>query len=168
MEIRELSQRYLVRKVTEEDVPEIYELCRQNPQYYRHCPPFVTEQSIRKDMLALPPRKTLADKYYLGYFDRDSLIAVMDLILGYPGEDTAFVGFFMMKRSVQGQGAGSRIVGELCDYLPRIGCFAVRLGWVAGNAQAEHFWHKNGFAETGVILDTQEYRIVVAQRELPR
>lgn len=166
MDYSNFSGRYLVRRLTEEDVSGIYELCRQNPQYYRHCPPFVTEQSIRKDMQALPPRKTPEDKYYLGYFERDRLIAVMDLIDRCPGEDMVFIGFFMMDCSLQGQGIGSGIIGELCGYLSRAGRSAVRLGWVEGNLQAERFWHKNGFEETGLVTETEEYRIVIAQREL--
>lgn len=166
MDFRKFSGQYLVRRLTEEDVPAICGLCRGNPQYYRHCPPFVTEESIREDMRALPPKKTLEDKYYLGYFDQDRLIAVMDFIFRCPREDMSFLGFFMLESSVQGKGTGSGIIGELCDYLPRVGCTAIRLGWVAGNKQAEHFWKKNGFQETGVITDTERYRIVMGERKL--
>ena len=35
-------------------------------------------------MKALPPNKEAFDKYYLGYYDGEKLIAVMDFILGYP------------------------------------------------------------------------------------
>ena len=31
----------------------------------------------------------------MGYYDGEKLIAVMDLILTYPDEQTAFIGFFM-------------------------------------------------------------------------
>lgn len=147
-------------------MPAIYRLCRGNPQYYRYCPPFVTEESIREDMRALPPRKTLEDKYYLGYFEQDRLIAVIDFIFRCPKENMSFLGFFMLESSLQGQGIGSGIIGELCDYLPRVGCSALRLGWVQGNRQAENFWHKNGFRETGRITDAGEYRIILGQREL--
>jgi GNAT superfamily N-acetyltransferase len=56
--------------------------------------------SIRADMAALPPRKAVEDKYYLGFYEEDRLIAVMDLILGFPKEETAFVGFFMMNKDL--------------------------------------------------------------------
>ena len=49
----------------EEDIPEILALCEKNTLYYRYCPPFVSEQSIRDDMNALPPGKTVSDKYYV-------------------------------------------------------------------------------------------------------
>ena len=83
------------RKLTEEDIPSIYNLCCNNELYYQFCPPFVTEESIKADMEGLPPGKTFDDKYYVGYFENNKLITVMDLIYGYPDEDIAYIGFFM-------------------------------------------------------------------------
>ncbi|MCM1557955.1 MAG: GNAT family N-acetyltransferase [Butyrivibrio sp.] len=130
----------------------------------RKCPPFVTEDSIRKDMTALPPGKTAEDKYYVGYFNRHGLAAVMDLIMGFPNNDTAFIGFFMTDVSIQNKGTGSKIISELCTCLSESGISSIRLGWVKGNPQAEHFWHKNGFAETGATYETDGYTVIVAQR----
>ena len=134
--------------------------------FYQYCPPFVSEDLIRKDMRALPPKKTYADKFYLGYFDGDRLIAVMDYIRAFPNEQTTFLGFFMVERSVQGQGIGSGIISDLCDYLMKSGVSYIRLGWVKDNPQAEHFWHKNQFKETGVSYETDGYTVIVAQRDL--
>lgn len=166
MDIAAFSARYQVRRLDRRDVPAVLALCRQNSLYYRHCPPPVTEERILHDMEALPPRKMPADKYYLGYFDGDRLIAVMDFIASFPDEKTAFIGFFMTDVSVQNAGVGSGIIGELCACLPRAGFTAVRLGWVRGNQQSEHFWHKNGFTETGVTYDTDGYTVIVARRNL--
>ncbi len=166
MEVSSLSERYGVRELGPYDVPEILELCRGNETFYRHCPPPVSEKRIAEDMNALPPGKEKKDKHYLGYFDSRRLIAVMDLILGYPDGETAFIGFFMTRASVQHAGVGSGIVGELCAALAAEGFSRVRLGWVRGNPQAEGFWRRNGFGETGVTYDTGGYTVVVAQREL--
>ncbi len=161
-----VSRRFNVRGLTEQDVPVIYDLCRQNPLYYHHCPPFVTEESIRQDLQALPPNKTMEDKFYLGWFDGEKLIAVMDLIRAYPDPQTYFIGFFMVDASAQGQEIGSGIIEECCEALAAEGARAVRLGWVEGNPQAAHFWHKNHFTETGVVSRTEEYTIILAEREL--
>lgn len=63
------SKSYHVRMLTERDIPLILALCEKNTQFYEHCPPFVTEGSIRDDMCALPQRKMdeSQDKYYLGF-----------------------------------------------------------------------------------------------------
>ncbi len=166
LDITKLSGVYHVRRLGEEDLPAILSLCSGNGLYYQYCPPFVTEQGIINDMKALPPKKSLCDKYYLGYFDGEKLIAVIDLITAFPDERTADIGFFMTDASVQNAGIGSRIIGELCSFLPTAGYTGVRLGWVKGNPQAEHFWHKNRFAETGAAYDTDRYAVVAAKRDL--
>lgn len=160
------SDCYNVRLMDESDIADIFSLCSKNSLYYQYCPPFVTERSIADDMKALPPNKEAFDKYYLGYYNEEILIAVMDFIMAYPDEKTAFIGFFMTEVSVQNAGIGSRIIDDLCTYLSGIGLSSVRLGWVKGNPQAEHFWRKNSFTETGDICDTDNYTVVVAQRVL--
>lgn len=166
MDISLFSNDYYVRRMDKSDIKNIYLLCSKNSLFYRYCPPFVTEQSILDDMKALPPNKEVSDKYYVGYYKGEELIAVMDLIMAYPDEKTAFIGFFMTAVSIQNTGIGSRIIDNLCGYLTEIGLSSVRLGWVKGNPQAEHFWHKNNFTETGITYDTDNYTVVVAQRIL--
>ncbi len=165
-DLQSLSQSYRVRLLTEQDVPSVLALCQGNPLFYRHCPPFATAQSILEDMENLPPRTLPEDKTYLGFFDGDMLIAVMDLIRNYPEQDAAFIGFFMTLASQQGNGLGSRIITELCSALSAHGCPFIRLGWIEGNPQSQHFWHKNGFTETGVKSQQEEYTIICAQRNL--
>lgn len=166
MNISRLSGQYRVRRLTEQDVSEVYLLCSRNELYYRYCPPFVSEESVRGDMKALPPKVAPENKYYIGFYDKDALIGVMDLIIGYPDEDTAFIGFFMMDVLVQGKGKGSGIIDEVCTYLKESRIAKVRLGWVDGNPQSAHFWHKNGFSETGETGRTQDYTVVLAERAL--
>ena len=166
IDVSGFSERYSVRCLHHSDIPAVLALCRGNPQFYRYCPPFVTERSILHDMKALPPRKDYSDKYYVGYSDGDKLIAVMDFIMAYPDEKTAFIGFFMTDASVQNAGVGSGIIDELCRYLKGVGLSAVRLGWVSDNPQAAGFWHKNGFLETGMTYDAGLYTVTVAERPL--
>ena len=110
MIIESLSKKYNVRKLNEEDIPEIYKLCSKNELYYIYCPPFVTEDSISEDMKALPPGKSNEHKFYLGFYDDRKLIAILDLISGFPDEDTAYIGFFMMDTDKQKQGIGTNII----------------------------------------------------------
>lgn len=63
------------------DIEKIYAMASQNTLYYQYHPPFVTWQSILNDMSALPPGKTMADKFYIGFFDGAVLAAVVDMIL---------------------------------------------------------------------------------------
>ena len=166
MDVSLFSSRFFVRYLDQKDIPDILALCRENTFFYQYCPPFVTAQKIMNDMKALPRKKEMRDKHYFGYYDADKLIAVMDLIMAYPDEHTAFIGFFMTDVSIQNAGVGSGIISEFCDYMPHIGISRVCLGWVRGNPQSEHFWHKNGFTEKGITYHTGAYTVVVAQKIL--
>ena len=83
----------------------------------------------------------------------------MDLIDGYPDSDTAFIGFFMMNRQLQGRRIGTHIIQELCLYLKETGLRRVLLAIDKDNPQSNAFWAKNGFSvireikqEAGAIL----------------
>ncbi len=166
MNIELFSKKYKVQKLSESDTADILDLCAGNPLYYKYCPPFVTKETIANDLKALPPQKTLNDKYYIGYYDNNRLIAIMDLINHFPDDETALIGLFMMHNSEQGKGIGSSIITELTDYLPNEGIKRLRLGWSKENKQSKYFWRKNHFEETGTIADLGEYLVVIAQREL--
>ncbi len=166
MDYDKFSTHYSVKRILQSDVDQVLSLCKSNPMFYEFCPPEATRESILADMRALPDRKTMQDKYYLGYWKNESLIAVMDFIDGFPNKSTAFIGFFMVDSGTQHQGVGSEIIKELCQYLKGQEYEYIRLGWVQGNYQSESFWHKNGFRETGVTYETGGYRVIVAQRDL--
>jgi RimJ/RimL family protein N-acetyltransferase len=145
MDIDLLSNTFDVRRLGEEDIDLIYDLSCRNEIFYQYHPPFVTRESIREDMSALPPDKEYKDKYYVGYFENKTLISVMDLILDYPEKKIAFVGLFMMNLEYQGKGIGSKIIAECCKYLKTLGFEKIRLGVDKGNPQSNAFWKKNGF-----------------------
>lgn len=128
MNIELFSKRYKVWKLNESDIPDIYELCIDNPLYYKYCPLPVTKESIAGDLKALPPGKTSEDKYYIGFYDNNVLIAVMDLIKSFPDDETVLIGLFMMNKSVQRRGIGSRIINDLSEYLAETGVKYIRLG----------------------------------------
>ena len=144
-DISSLSTTFSVRRLDETDIPWIYELCQGNPLFYRYHPPFVTEEDLKKDQQVLPPGKTKDDKYYIGFFSGEPPVAVMDLVLGYPQPDTAFIGFFMMEATYQGKGTGSMIIEEVCAGLAQWGYCRVRLATDRENPQSNAFWQKNGF-----------------------
>ncbi|MCH5323656.1 MAG: GNAT family N-acetyltransferase [Eubacterium sp.] len=160
-----LSKRYDVTVLQKSDIPDVMSLCLGNPQYYRYCPPFVTEESIASDMKALPDGKTAEDKFYLGFWDGKTLVAVLDLIIKYPNTKTAFIGFFMVNAQVQGKGIGSALVDDIEEYLKEAFSY-IRLGYVKGNKQSESFWVKNGFKPTGVTVKGEEYEMVVMEKEI--
>ena len=160
LDVTRLSASLAVRRLEETDVPQILALCGGNPQYYRYHPPMPSADGIREDMRALPPGKAPEDKYYVGYFAGGALAAVMDLILRYPREDTALIGFFMVDANRQGTGLGSRLVTEAMECLRAAGFSRLRLGVDKGNPQSLAFWTKNGFTRV------DEGRYIVMERDI--
>ena len=143
--ISELSKSYSVRILEESDVEMLVEICKQNTVFYEYTVARPTIENILDDMKATPPGIDMSDKYYFGFFDGQELVAIMDLVDGYPKVDIAYIGFFMMNLKFQGKQIGSAIISEVIDYLRSIGKTAVRLAIDKGNPQSTHFWKKNGF-----------------------
>ena len=161
------SEKYAVRELTPADVPAVLRLMQGNALYFQYCggDAAPSEAGIRRDMSIVPGEKTLEDKYYVGFYRGETLAAIMDLIDGYPEDDIAFVGFFMMDISLQGTGEGTKIISRLCAELKSIGFDRVRLGIDKGNPQSTHFWRKNGFQ---VIREVPQGNgiILLAERSL--
>lgn len=128
MDIRLLSKKYEVLTLDINDVDTIYDMSCKNEIFYKYHPPFITKESIVEDMKALPPNKSYGDKYYIGFFEGDLLVANMDFILGYPTDEIAFIGLFMTNIHYQNKGVGSNIIGDVCNYLKQLGYKKVRIG----------------------------------------
>ena len=117
-------------------------------------------------MRIAPPGIGPADKYFIGFFEGETLVAVMDLVDGYPAPETAFIGLFMLAKALQGRGEGSAIIRETAAYLQTAGKTAIRLAIDKENPQSTHFWKKNGFS---VIkeADRNGRPLLVAEKPLP-
>ena len=162
----DFSQKYAVRPLTAGDVDKILALCAENEQFYRYHPPMATRESILADMTALPPGTGAENKHYLGFFDGDALVAVLDLIEHYPQQNTAYIGFFMTKKERQGCGLGTSLIGKLFDELRKEKFCRVRLAIDRGNPQSKAFWEKNGFALMGEEFPHGDSAYLPMEREL--
>lgn len=165
-EVSLLSKKYSVRKLDLNDVDEVYDLCSKNTMYYEYCPPSITVEGVKEDMTALPPGKNYEDKFFMGYYEDKTLVAIMDLIVGYPNDSTIYIGLFMTNVLLQGRGIGSDIIQELCDYCKEQGYERIELAWVKGNPQAESFWKKNSFLPIGERSSNAAEHVIAAERKL--
>lgn len=164
--VADLSGEFAVRELNPADVPEMLRLAQSNPLYYQYMRPDPTDENLAECLTALPPRRTMAEKHFFGWFDGECLVAMMDLILHHPREDSAFIGWFMVDGARQGRGLGRRLVADVLDMLRAHGVTEVRLGRIEGNPQSERFWQVCGFAETGISYDMDGYRVLVMQRKI--
>ena len=165
IDISKISKSYSVRILEEADVEMILYVCRQNTVFYEYTEARPTRENILDDMNATPPGITMDKKYYFGFFDDRELVAIMDLIDGYPRQEIAYIGFFMMNTQYQGKQIGTAIIDDVVEYLQGIGKTSVRLAIDKGNPQSSHFWKKNGF-EVISEADVNGWTKLVAERKL--
>lgn len=168
IDIKKLSNKYDVRILNEKDVLIIEKLQSGYPLYYEFCPPYPSVQSILNDMKALPPAKESDDKYYLGFFKNDRLVAVIDLIAEYPNKETMFIGFFMVDKEYCNQGIGRNIIDNCLQEFKRQGFTFVRLCYMKENMQSKAFWGKCQFTNTGIETDNGQGTVVVLEKNYNR
>lgn len=145
LNIKNMSKTYKVEKLKENDIESIYRLCQGNTLYYHYCQAEISREQILSDLCLRPEGVNEYNKYYLGFFEDELLVAVLDILDGYPDEETCFIGFFMVNILYQGQGIGSEIIGSVLAYVKKIGKAKVRLGIDKENPQSKAFWKKNDF-----------------------
>ncbi len=165
IELRKLSEKYDVRKLNFDDVKMIYTFCKSNTQYYEYCGKELSIELIERDLRITPPGIPLEQKYYVGFFEKGKLVAVLDLEDGYPDEDYAYIGFFMINHEMQGNGIGTHIITEVFKHLKELGFQKCMLGIDKDNPQSNHFWRKNGFEVIREVIQ-EEGTILVAERQL--
>ena len=163
-DLSKLSTQFHVRPMHDADADAILAFCLQNDQYYRYCGKQPSRELILHDLHITPPNTSADAKYYVGLYDGESLVAILDLIDGYPDSDTAFIGFFMMNRQLQGRQIGTRIIQELCLYLKETGLKRVLLGIDKENPQSNAFWAKNGFSVIREVEQEEEGTILLAEK----
>ena len=165
MDIAKLSRRFAVRALREQDAEIVLRFCERNTLYYQYCGMEPTLEQVQRDMTLLPEGVEPARKHYVGFFEEERLIAVMDFIEAYPDPQSAYIGFFMMNANLQGRGTGSAIISEAVDCFSSIGVKQLRLAIARDNPQATRFWFRNGF-EVVREVDMGGWTALVADRWL--
>ena len=136
IELSKISRIYDIRRLDDSDVDSILKFCQKNTQFYECCEAEPTREQVLNDLHIAPPGVGMADKYYIGFYKDETLIAIMDLIDGYPEPAIAFIGFFMMNKDLQGQGTGTEIIQETAAYLKTAGKTLIRLAIDKANPQS--------------------------------
>ena len=164
VEMKKMNLPFDIKYLEEKDTDIILALYKGNTTYFHYCQPQPSEETVKEDMIVCPGGVPASAKHYVGIFDADELVAVLDLIEGYPDIKTAWIGLFMLDRKWHGRGMGTRIFTALYDCLKQNGFKSIQLGYIKGNPQAEAFWRKNGFSPTGRETVREEYTIIVSEK----
>ncbi len=166
-DIAALSSEYEVRDITESDITAVYRLFRENRKYYRyiHRAPSLRDLT---DVISNVPQDTPPEKKrFVGFYDKSGkLIAILDIIMGYPDGESAFIGWFMVDAQMQGRGIGSQIFADIRAAMHAEGYGSISVGCVKNNTDALGFWQSQGFRPTGSEIEQPDYTTVILERSI--
>ena len=165
-DIQMLSTEYDVRRIEEKDIGDVYKLCKSNEKFYEYLGAVPSSESLTEVISSLPESATAENKYFVGFYDKDKLIAVLDLIAGYPESDDAFIGWFMVDGAVQRQGIGSRIFADVRAAMKGQGYDYISLDCPEAHEESLAFWKTQGFKPTGEKKENGSYNSVTLARAI--
>ena len=145
LDIDALSTSHQVRRITEADISDVYALCKSNQKYYAHLHSAPTVESLTEIITRLPEGAGTEDKHFVGFYQNNHLVSVLDLITGYPEKDDAFIGWFMVDGHLQRQGIGSQIFADVRAAMTGQGYDFLSLSCEKENTEAIAFWQAQGF-----------------------
>ena len=143
----------VLRPIAPDDVDALQELIESDPGYTERITGYPPGSSDAQSLLMMRPEHLPEDaKLVLGAFQDDRLVAVADLLRGYPNDHTAFIGLLEVHWNHQGLGLGKATYDEVQRYVETTWTEVrtLRLAVVDTNAHiATGFWRRQGFEPTG-------------------
>ena len=167
LNIETLSTQYRVRNITASDISPVYRLAKSNAKYYEYLGTVPTRESLTEVISELPEGAARNCKHFVGFYNTDDvLVAIMDLITGYPESDDAFIGWFMVDGEMQGRGIGSGIFADVRAAMKAAGYDYIALAVTEANEEAVKFWKSQGFKETGERTEQNGYTVLKLERSI--
>ena len=159
--IETLSTEYAVRRITEADISDVYKLSRSNSRYYRSIGQRPSRQRLT-EVISEPGEDAGASKnIFTGFYSGNELIAVLDLITGYPEKDDAFIGWFMVSAAHHRKGIGSQLFADIRAAMKAQGYDHLTLSCPAAAEDAVAFWENQGFK--GKVSPEDEKTVVMSR-----
>lgn len=141
-----------LRPLLAEDGAALQALIEADPDYVLRVSGRPPGRDEAQDLLAdRPPHVSEDRKVVLGAFRDDALVAVIDVVRGWPDPETAYVGLLQVRAGSKGQGVGRHAHALLLDWLARWPeVTRLRAAIVETNAaEAEPFWAALGYTPSG-------------------
>jgi len=145
LNIEAFSTSHQVKRITEDDISDVYALCKSNQKYYQYMSTAPTVESLTEIISRVPEGAGKNDKYFVGFYEGEYLISVLELITGYPESNDAFIGWFMVDGHRQRQGIGSQIFADVRAAMAAQGYNYLSLSCEKENEDAIRFWKAQGF-----------------------
>ena len=170
-DLQELLPKYKIKKISEEDYDNYYNLLLSNNDFFIMTEgKTVTFEEAVEDTFDLPPNTTMDQKFYICFYDNEKLIAVMDYIEHYPSKGIVFIGFFMINNNEKRKKLGTKIINEFVRALKKNGISKMQLACLDINHIGLHFWKSFNMYEVRRAISKKENRpdwnIIVFEKEI--
>lgn len=114
------------------------------------------EAEVEDALSSTPPGCDPAQSHRLGLFLDGVLSGVAELSFGYPTAEDAFLGLMILAPGARGAGHGEAFHDLVLRLARQRGCRRIYLGVLQANPRGKAFWHRMGYAETGVTRVDEE------------
>jgi GNAT superfamily N-acetyltransferase len=137
---------YPIRLMSSEDEAQLQALFELDPDYFKLVEGAPPGPTAAKDHFGgLPDGKEYCDKFDYGVFDSNgALIAVIELVRGYPNDEIWFLGLLFVAPASRSKGLGSRLLEAICAHVGQRAGLAIRLCMVR-NGRARALYDRAGF-----------------------
>ena len=166
LDIQALGTSYDVRRLTEADIADVTLLARSNRRYYRQLHTRPSAAVLTEIITDVPEGAGPNSKYCVGFYDEDVLVAVMDLIVGYPEADDAYIGWFMVDESLQGHGVGGSIFADVRAAMQAQGFDHLEVACPVSSESGMRFWEEQGFTRKGEHVYRDRYIVATLERDI--
>ena len=167
LDIQALATSYDVRPITDDNLGDVFWLMRSNRRYYRELGESPSMGWLTTLVGKTPEGAEPNNRHFVGFFGEDGgLVAVMDLICGYPEADTAHIDWFLVAADKQGQGVGSGIFADVRAAMAAQGYTRLELTIPERAERGIAFWQSQGFSFTGERDDSGTHPAVTLARSI--
>lgn len=104
------SAPYFVHELTEKDLPQMLVLEKSQADYLNlQGKSNLTVDEIKSDLTSVPLSVNQNQKWTLGFFKDEKLVAIIDFLTDYPQVQTVWIGLFLVSKADEGKGIATHL-----------------------------------------------------------
>ena len=130
----------------------VTEFCRQCSEFFTLVRGEASAAETARLLLeSRPPSVDLARKHVIGFERSGEIVAVVDLLEGFPGDAEWYVGLLLLAPGERARGFGTAVWNTTEAWIRAAGGRQLRLIVQEQNPAAAHFWRSVGFTANGEV-----------------
>jgi ribosomal protein S18 acetylase RimI-like enzyme len=133
-------------RLTSADLPRLLKLCQSCAAFYELIEGQAPNDETAAEILGpLDAKYARGTKHGWGVEKKGALIAVVELLEGYPSAHDWYIGLLLIAPEQRRRGVGTQLCAALMRWMGQRGASLVRLVVQQQNAGARAFWERQGF-----------------------